>query len=388
MSKRVFLIVLDSFGIGEMPDSEKFNDKGANTLLSISKSNYFKADTLSKLGLFNIDSVGICNDNNAIGSYGRLSELSNGKDTTIGHWEISGVVSEKPLPTFPNGFPDEIISEFTKITGREVLCNKPYSGTAVINDYGQEHLDTGALIVYTSADSVFQIAAHEDVVPVETLYDYCKKARKILTGKYGVGRVIARPFVGETGNFKRTPNRHDFSINPPSDTMLDYLSDSGLETICIGKITDIFNSKGITDTIYTKSNNDGMKQTELCLQKDFEGLCFVNLVEFDMVYGHRRDIDGYAKAISEFDEWLGKSLSLLRDDDILIITADHGCDPGYTKSTDHTREYVPVLIYGEHIKPINLGTRNGFSNIGKTICDYFSVENSLCGESFLGEIYE
>lgn len=388
MSKRVFLIVLDSFGIGEMPDSEKFNDKGANTLLSISKSNYFKADTLSKLGLFNIDSVGIGNDNNAIGSYGRLSELSNGKDTTIGHWEISGVVSEKPLPTFPNGFPDEIISEFAKITGREVLCNKPYSGTAVINDYGQEHLDTGALIVYTSADSVFQIAAHEDVVPVETLYDYCKKARKILTGKYGVGRVIARPFVGETGNFKRTPNRHDFSINPPSDTMLDYLSDSGLETICIGKITDIFNSKGITDTIYTKSNNDGMKQTELCLQKDFEGLCFVNLVEFDMVYGHRRDIDGYAKAISEFDEWLGKSLSLLRDNDILIITADHGCDPGYTKSTDHTREYVPVLIYGEHIKPINLGTRNGFSSIGKTICDYFSVENSLCGESFLGEIYE
>ena len=389
MSKRVFLIVLDSFGIGEMPDSEKFGDKGANTLRSIAKSELFKADTLKKLGLFNIDSVDISEqEKNPIGTYGRLAELSNGKDTTIGHWEISGVVSKEPLPTFSDGFPEEVIDMFTQATGKEILCNKPYSGTAVINDYGEDHIKTGKLIVYTSADSVFQIAAHEDVIPVETLYDYCKTARKILTGKYGVGRVIARPFIGEVGNFKRTPRRHDFSIDPPSDTMLDVLSNNGLKTICVGKITDIFNSKGVTDSLYTKSNIDGMQKTELCINEDFEGLCFVNLVEFDMVYGHRRDIDGYAKAIKEFDEWLGSVLCSIKENDILIITADHGCDPGFTKTTDHTREYVPVLIYGRHIKSVNLGTNQGFCNIGKTICDYFNIENNLSGESFLGEIYE
>ena len=389
MSKRVFLIVLDSFGIGEMPDSEKFGDKGANTLRSIAKSKLFKVDTLKKLGLFNIDSVDILEqEKDPIGTCGRLAELSNGKDTTIGHWEISGVVSKEPLPTFSDGFPEEVIDMFTQATGKEILCNKPYSGTAVINDYGEEHIKTGKLIVYTSADSVFQIAAHEDVIPVETLYDYCKTARKILTGKYGVGRVIARPFIGEVGNFKRTPRRHDFSIDPPSDTMLDVLSNNGLKTICVGKITDIFNSKGVTDSLYTKSNIDGMQKTELCINEDFEGLCFVNLVEFDMVYGHRRDIDGYAKAIKEFDEWLGSVLCSIKENDILIITADHGCDPGFTKTTDHTREYVPVLIYGRHIKSVNLGTKQGFCNIGKTICDYFNIENNLSGESFLGEIYE
>ena len=389
MSKRVFLIVLDSFGIGEMPDSEKFGDKGANTLRSIAKSELFKADTLKKLGLFNIDSVDISEqEKDPIGSYGRLAELSNGKDTTIGHWEISGVVSKEPLPTFSDGFPEEVIDMFTQATGKEILCNKPYSGTAVINDYGEDHIKTGKLIVYTSADSVFQIAAHEDVIPVETLYDYCKTARKILTGKYGVGRVIARPFIGEVGNFKRTPRRHVFSIDPPSDTMLDVLSNNGLKTICVGKITDIFNSKGVTDSLYTKSNIDGMQKTQLCINEDFEGLCFVNLVEFDMVYGHRRDIDGYAKAIKEFDEWLGSVLCSIKENDILIITADHGCDPGFTKTTDHTREYVPVLIYGRHIKSVNLGTNQGFCNIGKTICDYFNIENNLSGESFLGEIYE
>ena len=389
MSKRVFLIVLDSFGIGEMPDSEKFGDKGANTLRSIAKSKLFKVDTLKKLGLFNIDSVDILEqEKDPIGTCGRLAELSNGKDTTIGHWEISGVVSKEPLPTFSDGFPEEVIDMFTQATGKEILCNKPYSGTAVINDYGEEHIKTGKLIVYTSADSVFQIAAHEDVIPVETLYDYCKTARKILTGKYGVGRVIARPFIGEVGNFKRTPRRHDFSIDPPSDTMLDVLSNNGLKTICVGKITDIFNSKGVTDSLYTKSNIDGMQKTELCINEDFEGLCFVNLVEFDMVYGHRRDIDGYAKAIKEFDEWLGSVLCSIKENDILIITADHGCDPGFTKTTDHTREYVPVLIYGRHIKSVNLGTNQGFCNIGKTICDYFNIENNLSGESFLGEIYE
>lgn len=389
MSKRVFLIVLDSFGIGEAHDSENFGDNGANTLRSVSSSIFFKADTLKKLGLFNIDSIDyLNNENNPIGAYGRLAELSAGKDTTIGHWEISGLISKNPLPTFPDGFHDEIIDEFSKQTGRQVLCNKPYSGTKVINDYGQKHVETGALIVYTSADSVFQIAAHEDIVPVETLYEYCKIARKILTGKYGVGRVIARPFIGESGDFKRTSNRHDFSIDPPSNTMLDYIKNKGLSTICIGKISDIFNSQGVTECIHTKSNSDGMNKTEQCLNRDFEGLCFVNLVDFDMVYGHRRDIDGYAKAIAEFDIWLEEQLESLNDEDILIITADHGCDPGFTKTTDHTREFVPLLIYGKHIKPVNLGTRNGFCDISKTICDYLLVENNLSGTSFLGEIYE
>ena len=389
MSKRVFLIVLDSFGIGEAHDSENFGDNGANTLRSVSSSIFFKADTLKKLGLFNIDSIDyLNNENNPIGAYGRLAELSAGKDTTIGHWEISGLISKNPLPTFSDGFPEDVINEFSKQTGRQVLCNKPYSGTKVINDYGQKHVETGALIVYTSADSVFQIAAHEDIVPVETLYEYCKIARKILTGKYGVGRVIARPFIGESGDFKRTSNRHDFSIDPPSNTMLDYIKNKGLSTICIGKISDIFNSQGVTECIHTKSNSDGMNKTEQCLKRDFEGLCFVNLVDFDMVYGHRRDIDGYAKAIAEFDFWLEQQLESLKDDDILIITADHGCDPGFTKTTDHTREFVPLLIYGKHIKPVNLGTRNGFCDISKTICDYLLVENNLSGTSFLGEIYE
>ncbi len=389
MSKRVFLVVLDSFGIGEAHDCELFQDKGANTLRSISASEYFKADTLNKLGLSNIDSVDYLEkEQTPIGAYGRLSEISAGKDTTIGHWEISGVISNVPLPTFPDGFPEEVIDEFSKLTGRKILCNKPYSGTKVINDYGQQHIDSGALIVYTSADSVFQIAAHEDVVPVETLYEYCKIARKILTGKYGVGRVIARPFIGENGNFKRTANRHDFSIDPPCDTMLDYLNNAGYNTICIGKISDIFNSKGVTESIHTKSNDDGIKKTSLCLERDFEGLCFINLVDFDMTYGHRRDIDGYAKAITEFDNWLKGTLCKLKDDDIIIITADHGCDPGFTKTTDHTREYVPLLVYGKHIKPVNLGTRNGFCDIAKTICDYFSIENELAGSSFVGEIYD
>lgn len=389
MSKRVFLMVLDSFGIGEAHDSEKFQDKGANTLRSVSSSEFFQADTLKELGLFNIDSVDyLKNEDNPIGAYGRLSEISAGKDTTIGHWEISGVISENPLPTFPDGFPDEVIDEFTKQTGRQVLCNKPYSGTKVINDFGQQHIESGALIVYTSADSVFQIAAHEDVVSVETLYKYCKIARNLLTGKYGVGRVIARPFVGEKGDFKRTANRHDFSIDPPCDTMLDYLKSSSLNSICIGKISDIFNSKGVTENIHTQSNDDGMDKTKLCIERDFEGLCFVNLVDFDMKYGHRRDIDGYAKAIADFDSWLNNTLDLFKEDDILIITADHGCDPGFTKTTDHTREYVPVMVYGKHIKSTNLGTRHGFCDIAKTICDYLSVENNLSGKSFLGEIYD
>ncbi len=389
MSKRVFLIVLDSLGIGEMPDADAFGDKGANTLKSISTSQYFNINTLKKLGLFNIDNIDIpLPTDTPLAAYGRLAELSKGKDTTIGHWEISGIISNEPLPTYPDGFPDEIISEFTRQTNRGILCNKPYSGTDVIRDYGEEHLKTGDLIVYTSADSVFQIAAHEDIVPVETLYEYCKIARKILTGKHSVGRVIARPFIGENGNFTRTSRRHDFSLEPPCNTMLDYISKAGSDTISVGKIYDIFAGRGITEHVYTKDNSDGMSKTLDYLSKDFNGLCFINLVDFDMVYGHRNDIDGYAKALTEFDIWLDNFIKKLQTDDILIITADHGCDPGYTQSTDHTREYVPLIIYGNKIKSINLSTREGFCDIGKTICDYLHVKNNISGESFLEDIYE
>ena len=387
MSKRVFLIVLDSFGIGEGPDAELFNDEGSNTLKSISKSSKFNIESLKKLGLFNIDGIDyIDKEDNPIGAYGRLSEISMGKDTTIGHWEISGIISEKPLPTYPNGFPDEIIKEFSEKTGRKILCNKPYSGTKVINDYGVEHINTGALIVYTSADSVFQIAAHEEIVPVEKLYEYCKIARKILTGKHGVGRVIARPFVGQEGSFTRTSNRHDFSIEPPQNTMLDYIKYSGMDTIAIGKIYDIFAGSGITEYTYTKGNADGMNKTSDYLDKDFNGICFVNLVDFDMNYGHRRDVDGYASALTEFDIWLSEFMLKLKDEDLLIITADHGCDPAFTKTTDHTREFVPVIVYGKNIKPVNLNTRNGFCDIGKTVCDFLEVDNNIAGNSFLEEI--
>lgn len=389
MSKRVFLIVLDSFGIGAAPDAELFGDNGANTLKSISKSEYFKIDTLKELGLCNIDSVDYLESvENPIASYGRLRELSKGKDTTIGHWEISGIISEKPLPTYINGFPKEIIDEFSKRINRGVLCNKPYSGTEVIKKYGEEHINSGDLIVYTSADSVFQIAAHEDVVDVQTLYKYCEIAREILQGEHAVGRVIARPFIGSNGNFTRTANRHDFSLVPPKDTMLDYIMKNNMDTIAVGKIYDIFASKGITEHTYTLDNLDGMNKTDEYINKPFDGLCFVNLVDFDMKYGHRNDIDGYAKAISEFDEWLSKFIKKLSNDDILIITADHGCDPGFTKTTDHTREYVPVLVYGKRIKSVNMGTRNGFCDISKSICDYLNVPESLNGNSFMGDIYE
>lgn len=389
MGKRVFLIVLDSCGIGEMPDAADFGDKGANTLKSISTSQYFDINNMKKMGYFNIDSVDYLESvDNPNGAYGRIAERSKGKDTTIGHWEIAGIVSERPLPTYPNGFPDDVLDEFCSKVGRGYLCNKPYSGTEVIKDYGQEHIDTGKLIVYTSADSVFQIAAHEDYVPLDDLYSYCKIARGILQGKHGVGRVIARPFIGENGNFTRTSNRHDFSLEPPKETMLDDISKAGLDTIAVGKIKDIFVGKGISEFTYTKGNPDGMQKTLEYAKKDFEGLCFVNLVDFDMLYGHRNNIDGYAKALTEFDQWLNEFLPLLKEDDILMITADHGCDPGYTCSTDHSREYIPIICYGKHIKPTNLKTMTGFCNIGKTICDYLGVESNIDGESFLGEIYE
>lgn len=385
--KRVFLIVLDSFGIGAMPDSNNYGDIGVNTLLSISKSKNFKIKNLQNLGLFNIDGVN-CGEkvDNHSAAICRLSELSRGKDTTIGHWEISGIVSDSPLPTYPDGFPKEVLDEFSRRTGREVICNKPYSGTEVIKDYGDEHVKSGALIVYTSADSVFQIAAHEDVVPLEELYDYCRIAREILVGEHGVGRVIARPFVGESGNYTRTSNRHDFSLEPPCKTMLDYIQESSLDTISVGKIYDIFAGKGIGEYVYTTGNRDGMAKTLEFAKRDFSGLCFTNLVDFDMLYGHRNDVDGYAAALSEFDEWLDDFLPLLRDEDMLIITADHGCDPAYTVSTDHSREYVPLLIYGKNIKNVNLGTKEGFCTIGKTVCDYLSVDANINGNSILKEI--
>lgn len=385
--KRVFIIVLDSLGIGAMPDSDAYGDHGVNTLASIARSGYFKADNLRKLGLFNINGVNCCDGvETPLAAYGRLSELSKGKDTTIGHWEIAGIVSNKPMPTYPDGFPPAVIEEFSKKVGRGVLCNKPYSGTEVIKDYGEDHLKSGDLIVYTSADSVFQIAAHEDIVPVKELYEYCRIARKMLVGEHGVGRVIARPFIGKPGSFERTSGRHDFSLEPPKKTMLDCLLENGFDTLSVGKIYDIFANRGISEYVYTSGNKDGMMKTLEYAKKDFEGLCFVNLVDFDMLYGHRNDIDGYARALREFDNWLSEFMPLLRSDDILIITADHGCDPGYVESTDHSREYVPLLAFGECIKPINIGTREGFCTIGKTVCDCFLSNAEIDGKSIFSEI--
>ena len=316
-------------------------------------------------------------------SFARLREKSMGKDTTIGHWEIAGIYSPKPLPTFPNGFPQEVIDKFSKLTGRGVLCNKTYSGTEVIKDYGDEHVRTGDLIVYTSADSVFQIAAHEEVVPLEELYDCCKKARAMLTGPIGVGRVIARPFTGTSGAYTRTSNRHDFSLEPPQTTMLDCISKAGKDVIAVGKINDIFVGKGITEFKYTSGNFEGIERTIEYLEKDFDGLCFVNLVDYDMLYGHRRDIDGYAAALSYFDEKLAKIKDGMREDDVLMITADHGCDPGYLKTTDHTREYIPLLMYSKSLESVNYGTRETFADIGATVLSLLGVEGDISGTSLI-----
>ena len=382
--KRIYLIVLDSFGIGEMEDAASYGDYNVNTLRSVSASPFFHMPNMQKLGLFQIDGVTVGGkEASPVGAYARLAERSRGKDTTIGHWEIAGIHSPKPLPTYPDGFPREIIDEFCEKTGRGALCNKPYSGTAVIQEYGDEHVRTGDLIVYTSADSVFQVAAHEDVVPVEQLYEYCRIAREILQGEHGVGRVIARPFIGESGNYTRTSRRHDFSILPPAVTMLDQLEENGKDVIAVGKIQDIFVGKGITEYVYTGGNEEGIRRTLEYLDKDFEGLCFVNLVDYDSLYGHRRDIDGYAKALARFDEILPEMMSKLGPDDILMITADHGCDPGYTETTDHTREYVPFLMYGANVTPGNLGTRSTFADIGATVLDYFGIEPDFRGESML-----
>ena len=385
MSKRVFIIVLDSCGCGEMPDSYLWHDEGSNTLGAIRKDEHFDCPNLVNLGLFNIEGVG-GGVSDPKGSFARLKETSMGKDTTIGHWEIAGIISPKPLPTYPNGFPEDVIEEFEKRTGRKVLCNKPYSGTEVIKDYGEEHIKTGALIVYTSADSVFQIAAHEDVVPVPELYRYCQIARDMLQGEHCVGRVIARPFTGEWP-FTRTSNRHDYSLIPPHNTMLDVLKKHNLATISVGKIYDIFAGKSVSESNRTTSNANGMEVTLDIQKRDFEGLCFVNLVEFDMKYGHRNDIVGYASAMTEFDRYLGEFLKNMRADDMLIITADHGCDPS-TPSTDHSREYVPMIVCGDGIKAgVDLGTRSTFADISATVLEYLGVDKEdTAGESFLSKV--
>lgn len=372
-----------------MPDAANYGDTGSNTIAAAAKSRYFNMPNMAKLGFFNIDGVS-CQpkEPSPTGAFARMTEVSRGKDTTTGHWEIAGIQSEEPMPVFPDGFPQEVIAEFERRSGRKVLCNKPYSGTQVILDYGKQHMETGALIVYTSADSVFQIAAHENVVPLEELYRYCQIAREMLRGKYGVGRVIARPFIGEYPNFTRTPNRHDFSLVPAKTTMLDQLSETGYDVLAVGKINDIFAGKGITEFVRTKNNAEGIQKTIELTQKDFNGLCFVNLVDFDMLYGHRNDVDGYAKALTQFDENLPKITAGLRKDDILMITADHGCDPS-TPSTDHSREYTPLVLFGEKVQPgLNLGTRPTFSDIGATILDYFDIQPKIQGQSFLKQLTE
>lgn len=366
--KRVFLIVLDSFGIGAAPDASDFGDAGANTLRSVKNTGLLNIPTLTAMGIGNIDGVDSVEAVSCpTATVAALREASRGKDTTTGHWEIMGLVSKSAMPTYPDGFPSEVLEEFTRVTGYGVLCNKPYSGTEVIRDYGREHLESGKLIVYTSADSVFQIAAHEDKVPLEELYEICRRARKILVGKHGVGRVIARPFRDRDGEFYRTANRRDFSLVPPERTALDKLKDAGLDTIGVGKIGDIFAMAGISESHPTHSNAEGMQVTEEIAKRDFHGLCFVNLVDFDMNYGHRQDAPGYARALNEFDLWLSHFIDTLGEDDVLMITADHGCDPS-DDSTDHTRELVPWLTYSKNASSKNLGTLDGFYRISDEIC--------------------
>lgn len=384
--KRVFLLVLDSCGIGALPDAAAFGDAGCNTLRRIAASTAFDATNMRRLGLGNIDGVDyIGATDTPTAAVARLAERSMGKDTTIGHWEIAGVVSPRALPTYPDGFPPEVIDAFAAATGHGVLCNKPYSGTEVIKDYGQRHLDSGDLIVYTSADSVFQIAAHEEIVPPEQLYAYCRIAREILCGEHAVGRVIARPFVGAASNFTRTANRRDFSVETPRDTLLDAVKAVGQTVYTVGKIADIFAGRGVTRSVLTHSNAEGMDAALKALSEDFDGLCFINLVDFDMLYGHRQDVDGYAAAFTAFDRWLPSFLAGMQNGDVLFITADHGCDPG-DDSTDHSREYVPLLVCGAGVNPINLGTRATFADIGATVAEALDVPFTCDGVSFWQEI--
>ena len=382
-ANRVFLIVLDSVGAGALPDAAEFGDEGAHTLRSISASPFFSASCLSRMGLGNVPGLEFLGETDRpLAAHGKCAEASRGKDTTTGHWEIAGLISPTPMPTFPDGFPAEVLDALTAATGRGILCNRPYSGTEVIRDYGEEHLRTGKLIVYTSADSVLQIAAHERLIPPETLYAYCRAAREIMQGKYAVGRIIARPFVGDAGNFTRTANRRDFSLEPPGITLPDAVSAAGLDMIAVGKISDIFAGRGMTECCLTHGNTEGMQVTRSLAERAFRGLCFVNLVDFDMLYGHRNDRDGYAKALAEFDAWLPGFCALLGEGDVLMITADHGCDP-CDQSTDHTREYIPLLVYGPGVRPVPLGVRQTYADIGKTVAELLSVPfQTGAGSSF------
>lgn len=373
MFRRVFLVVLDSVGIGHADDASDFGDEGAHTLKSVMTERPYLPN-LTKLGLFNIKraDLGEFAISSPIGIYGYAVEKSRGKDTTVGHWEIAGVVSSRPLPTYPNGFPDDLIKAFEEANGVKILCNLPYSGTEVIKDYGELHLKTGNPIIYTSADSVFQIAAHEEVIPLERLYEMCKRARALLQGEHAVGRVIARPFLGEAGNFYRTGNRHDYSLEPSGVTMLDKLKDNGYDVISVGKTASIFASRGVTESYPTKNNKEGEARLLELQKKDFCGLCFVNLVDFDMVYGHRNDIKGYANALAQFDKTLGEFIGKMRDGDLIVITADHGCDPGF-KGTDHTRENVPLLAYYLGCDSFDAGESYGFDCIADAILKNFKI---------------
>ncbi len=382
MIERVFLIVLDSVGIGEAPDAALFGDVGAHTLMSAWKTGVLHLDTLCSMGLGNIEGLSFLGATDTPkASVARMTEASNGKDTTVGHWEIAGHISSSPLPTFPNGFPTEILKKVKRISGRELLCNKPYSGTQVIADYGKDALERGALIIYTSADSVLQLAAHTDAVPLEELYRICAELRAELYGSEdGVGRIIARPFVGDAEcGFVRTSDRRDYSLKPPQGLLPEILLENGLDSIAIGKISDIFADTGFSQTQRTHSNQEGMELTEEYIKKDFHGLCFVNLVDFDMCFGHRRDALGYARALNEFDRWLGGVIQELGEGDVLMITADHGCDPSFNKTTDHTREYTPLIIYGPALKPLSIGTRQSFADIGASVARLLGVDYKCDG---------
>ncbi|MCT4660700.1 MAG: phosphopentomutase [Tissierellales bacterium] len=388
MIKRVIWIVMDSVGMGYMPDAEKYGDVGANTIGHICEAmGGLNLPNMEKLGYGNIESiVGPKKVNEPIGCYARFAEQSNGKDTTTGHWEMVGIVSEKPFPTYPNGFPQDVIDKFKEVTGLDMLGNKTASGTAIIEELGEEHVKTGTPIVYTSADSVFQIAAHEEIIPLEKLYDICQKSRDFLQGEHGVARVIARPFIGSKGSFTRTANRHDFSLMPPHKMVLDSLKDAGYPVMAVGKIEDIFLGQGVTDAVHTKNNMDGMDKTLEYMAQSEKGLIFTNLVDFDMQWGHRNNVEAYGRGLEEFDVRLGELMDKMEDTDVLFITADHGCDPTHP-GTDHTREYVPFLAYGKELKAgFDLKTRNSFADMGQTIADIFEVESIKNGDSFLKDI--
>ena len=386
---RVVWIVIDSVGIGALPDSEKFGDSGVNTIGNIvNQCKDIKIPNLRKLGIANIDGTNFMEkDECPIGAFGKCDELSQGKDTTTGHWEMTGVLVETPFKTFENGFPKEIIDEFELRTGRKVVGNKPASGTAILDEFGEHQIKTGDVIVYTSADSVFQIAANEEVIPLEELYKMCEIAREIMMGDNAVARVIARPFIGnKTGEFTRTSNRRDYSLNPFEPTVLDNIKEANLDVIGVGKIEDIFNGQGITEAIHTKDNMHGVDETINYINKNNNGLIFTNLVDFDSKFGHRRNTEGYKEALEEFDARIPEIINAMKDEDILIINADHGNDPTY-KGTDHTREYIPVLVYGKNIKEnTNLGIRNSFADIGATVADLLNVKIPKNGQSFKNEI--